>query len=162
MVAHNPQHFGERLRRLMTERPMGKVSVAELADRCGVSYQAAKKWIEGPSPKLDAIYAYRAALLLGVSVEQLLTGNTEQESRYGTAEPAPEHYKTAPQPDNPNELLSIIHMYLGSLDNVLIPSAIDIIKKSMHGEIDQNKAASDLAKLQAASLSLTKEKRTGT
>lgn len=58
MVVDAPANFGERLKSAMDKCAAGKVDVSEIAKICEVSYQAVKKWIDSPDPKLAAICCY--------------------------------------------------------------------------------------------------------
>lgn len=74
-------NFGNRLKKAMglRERP-GPVTVTELSAQCEVSYQAVKKWLQSPTPKLSAESALVAAKYLGVDLVWLLTGKGQMQA----------------------------------------------------------------------------------
>ncbi|HET8694984.1 MAG TPA: helix-turn-helix transcriptional regulator [Aquabacterium sp.] len=74
MVDNDPVDFGERLASAMAKHKPKKVEIQELADVCGVSYQAVKKWLGSPNAVLSAAFAMKAAKYLDVNVAWLVLG----------------------------------------------------------------------------------------
>lgn len=67
--------FFERMKSLMDKRD---ISGREFADMLGITSANMTFWKQGTMPKVNI--AYKAAKILGVTVEYLLTGETESEA----------------------------------------------------------------------------------
>ncbi|MCH8178193.1 MAG: helix-turn-helix transcriptional regulator [Proteobacteria bacterium] len=147
--------FGERLLAAMRERQPKAASITDVAEACGVSYQAAKKWTVATTStaKLDALNAIQLSKYLGKSVDWLVTGR--EAILYVAAENAAT-YNSGPS------FVHNIARFINDLNPILRPAASKIMQQLADCEITADAAFRDLYELQSMSASSGLRKQMGT
>lgn len=147
--------FGERLLTAMRERQPKAASITDVAEACGVTYQAAKKWTVATTStaKLDAVNAIQLSKYLGKTVDWLVTG---RESVLYTASENISTYNAGPS------FVHHIARFINDINPILRPAASRIMQQLADCQITADTAFHDLYELQSMSTSSALRKQTGT